>query len=83
MDFINQNYESGKGELFETHENPNKDRVEFAEFMRYISYNTTFTYSAQDYRQQMEILDQEGLGKEASIEDIRRVLGTYSNMDEK
>ena len=30
----------------------------------------------------MEILDQEGDGKEAQIEDIRRVLGTYSNLDE-
>ena len=31
----------------------------------------------------MEILDQEGQGKEASIEDIRRVLGTYSSMTEE
>ena len=30
----------------------------------------------------MEILDQEGDGKEAQIEDIRRVLGTYSNLNE-
>ena len=31
----------------------------------------------------MEILDQEGEGKEAQIEDIKRVLKTYSKMSEK
>ena len=57
MDFINNTYDSGKGELFETEENPTKSRVTFVEFMMYINKETSFEYSDQQYRQAMEILD--------------------------
>ena len=80
MDFINQHYNSGLGELFETPENPQKSRVTFVEFMMYLNKEASFDYSDQQYRQAMEILDQEGEGQEAQIEDIKRVLSTYSKM---
>ena len=83
MDFINQHYNSGIGELFQTPENPSKSRVTFQEFLRFLNQRSTFKFSAQEYRQAMEILDQEGEGKEAQIEDIKRVLKTYSKMSEK
>ena len=43
MDFIRESYHSGKGDLFHTTENPDKERVTFAEFMRYLSMMSTFT----------------------------------------
>ena len=82
MDFINSEYNSGIGKLFQTEEYPNKNEVTFDQFMRYLNQQSAFEYTESQYRQQMEILDQEGDGKEAQIEDIRRVLGTYSNLDE-
>ena len=48
--------------------------------MMYLNKEASFDYSDQQYRQAMEILDQEGEGQEAQIEDIKRVLSTYSNM---
>ena len=62
MDFINQHYNSGIGFLFETPENPQKARVTFAEFMRYLNENSTFNCKEQEFRSAMEILDQEGEG---------------------
>ena len=83
MDFINEHYKSGIGYLFETEENPSKSRVTFAEFMQFVTDNSTFKFSEQEFRQAMEILDQEGEGKEAQIDDIKRVLKSYSNLTEE
>ena len=46
MDFINQHYNSGIGELFQTPENPSKSRVTFQEFLRYLNLRSTFKFSA-------------------------------------
>ena len=80
FDFINMIYNSGEGELFHTVDNKEKSRVTFPEFMRYLGQKSNFGYSQAEYRGAMEILDQDNLGKEASVDDAIRVLSTYSNM---
>ena len=42
MDFINQEYNSGIGELFQTPEYPDKMEVTFGEFMRYINQESSY-----------------------------------------
>ena len=84
MDFINQVYDSGEGYLFgETSENPSKIRCTFSEFMRYLSIMSTFEHSSQEYKQALDIMDQDGDGKEANNEDIKRVMRTYSSLTEE
>ena len=51
--------------------------------MRYVAQRSAFGYTEKDYRGAMEILDQENLGKEASIDDAIRVLTTYSQLSKK
>ena len=80
MHFIVTDYNSGVGVLFQTEQNPGKERVTFAEFMQYLNRESTFNKTEKDYRNALEILDQDGEGKEAQIEDITRVCEKYSNM---
>ena len=51
--------------------------------MRYLAQKSSFGYTEAEYRGAMEILDQDNLGKEASVDDAIRVLSTYSQMSKK
>ena len=83
MNFIVQHYKSGRGELFETEENPTKSRVTFPEFIDYLNIQSEFDHSDAEFKQKMDIFDMDGNGEEASVEDLRRVLKQYSlNMSE-
>ena len=57
MDFINQLYNSGIGELFNTESNKKKSNVTFPEFMRYLSQKSTFQCSQDQYRNAMCMMD--------------------------
>jgi hypothetical protein len=41
-----------------------------------------FDYSKQEYKQSLELFDQDKGGKTADTEDIKRVLHTYSSLSE-
>ena len=49
MEFINSDFNSGVGVLFNTPEEPEKSRVQFDEFMNYLNDMSSFKYSDQDY----------------------------------
>ena len=51
--------------------------------MDYINEKSAMSYTEEEFINAMGVLDQEGENKEANIEDIKRVLGTYSVMDQE
>ena len=45
---------------------------------------STFQHTQQEYKSAMDVMDQDGAGQEANIDDIKRVMRTYSkNMSEE
>ena len=60
-----------------------KTTCTFKEFLDYLEKMTAFDSSQKQYRDAMAIMDQSNEGKEAEIEDIVRVLKTYSNLTHK
>ncbi|CDW81448.1 wd repeat-containing protein 31 [Stylonychia lemnae] len=57
------------------------NRVKFSDFMRYLDEEQTYDYNKQEYKQSLELFDQDKNGK-ADIEDIKRVLKTYSSLND-
>eukprot|EP00347_Sterkiella_histriomuscorum_P012760 403367326 len=49
--------------------------------MKYLEEEQTFDYSKQEYKTSLDLFDQDKNGQ-ADIEDIKRVLETYSSLDE-
>ena len=77
MKFITDFYdEEVREQLF------SEERVRFAEFIKFLDDQSMFDYSKQEYKQSLELFDQEKGGKTADVDDIKRVLHTYSSLSE-
>ena len=69
-----------KEKLFDN--NLRQSRVRFPDFMKYIDEQSLFDYAKAEFKNSLELFDQDRNGQ-ADIEDIKRVLKTYSTLEEE
>mmetsp|Transcript_24704 Transcript_24704/g.24258 ORF Transcript_24704/g.24258 Transcript_24704/m.24258 type:complete len:101 (-) Transcript_24704:21-323(-) len=67
-----------KKELFQGDES---NTVQFPAFMKYLEESSTFDYPKNEYQQSLDLFDNDRNG-EANIDDIKRVIKTYSKLSE-
>lgn len=61
--------------------NTDSNRVKFHDFIKYLDDSSTYNYTKQEYKQSIDLFDQDKIGV-PDVDDIKRVLSTYSNLEE-